>query len=84
MLKSGTGGGRHVLVAKDLKGPMANYPWLTHMGHEVIKFMVEVLKVLPLEVDFDGAFGGERDFFLGGSDGVVSLWCSSLKDSRLT
>ncbi|GJW91620.1 hypothetical protein Tco_0169173 [Tanacetum coccineum] len=61
MLKSRMGGGKHVVVAKDLKGPIANYPWLTHTGHEVIKFMVEVLKVLPLEVDFDGAFSGERD-----------------------
>ncbi|GJV94102.1 hypothetical protein Tco_1541915 [Tanacetum coccineum] len=66
------------------KGPVANYPQLTHMGHEVIKFMVEVLEVLLLEVDFDGAFGGERDFFLGDGDGVLSFWCSSLEDSRLT
>ncbi|GKD74983.1 hypothetical protein Tco_1333265 [Tanacetum coccineum] len=51
MLKSRMGGGKHVVVAKDLKGPIANYPWLTHTGHEV----------LPLEVDFDGAFSGERD-----------------------
>ncbi|GJW75506.1 hypothetical protein Tco_0134876 [Tanacetum coccineum] len=76
-------------VAKDLKDPVANYPLLTHMGHEVIKFVVEVLEVqaslvLLLEVDFDGAFGGERDFFLGGGDGVLSFWCSSLEDSRLT
>ncbi|GKD40795.1 hypothetical protein Tco_1261002 [Tanacetum coccineum] len=75
---------RHVAVAQDLKGPVANYPQLTHMGHEVIKFMVEVLEVLLLEVDFDGAFGGERDFFLGDGDGVLSFWCSSLEDSRLT
>ncbi|GJU34928.1 hypothetical protein Tco_1183282 [Tanacetum coccineum] len=75
-------GVRHVVVAKDLKGPVANYPQLTHMGHEVIKFVVEVLEVLLLEVDFDGAFGGERDFFLGGGDGVLSFWCFSLEDSR--
>ncbi|GJU11047.1 hypothetical protein Tco_1133443 [Tanacetum coccineum] len=62
-------GVRHVVVAKDLKGPVANYLWLTHMGHEV---------------DFDCTFGGERDFFLGGGDGVLSFWCSSLEDSRLT
>ncbi|GJT46449.1 hypothetical protein Tco_0955164 [Tanacetum coccineum] len=77
-------GVRHVVVAKDLKGPMANYPWLTHMGHEVIEFVVEVLEVLLLDVNFDGAFSGERDFFLGGGDGVFSFWCSSLEDSRLT
>ncbi|GJU65692.1 hypothetical protein Tco_1247527 [Tanacetum coccineum] len=39
--------------------------------------MVEIL-------DFDGAFGGERDFFRGGGDGVLSMWCSSLEDSRFT
>ncbi|GJR66600.1 hypothetical protein Tco_0012665 [Tanacetum coccineum] len=36
-----------------------------------------------IEVDFDGACGGERDFFLGGGDGVLSFWCSSLEDERL-
>ncbi|GJQ90978.1 hypothetical protein Tco_0002117 [Tanacetum coccineum] len=39
------------------------------------------VRVLLLEVDFDGACGGERDFFLGGGDGVLSFCCSSLKDS---
>ncbi|GJW42551.1 hypothetical protein Tco_0071350 [Tanacetum coccineum] len=68
------GGVRHVAVTKDLKGPVANYPRLKHMSHEV----------LLLEVDFDGAFGGERDLFLGGGDGVLSFWCSSLEDSRLS
>ncbi|GJU05342.1 hypothetical protein Tco_1121772 [Tanacetum coccineum] len=68
---------RHEVVAMDLKGLVANYPRLTHMGHEVIKVMVEVLEVhaslvLLLEVDFDGACGGKRDFFLGGGDGVLS------------
>ncbi|GJU87373.1 retrovirus-related pol polyprotein from transposon TNT 1-94 [Tanacetum coccineum] len=77
-------GVRHVVVAKDLKGLMANYSRLTHMGHEVIKFMVEVLEVLLLEVDFDGAFGGERDLPIGDGDGVLSFWCSSLEDVRLT
>ncbi|GKB79980.1 hypothetical protein Tco_0946875 [Tanacetum coccineum] len=38
-------GVRHVVVAKDLKGMVANYSRLTHMGHEVTKFMVEVLEV---------------------------------------
>ncbi|GKC92139.1 hypothetical protein Tco_1157581 [Tanacetum coccineum] len=39
--------------------------------------------VLLLEVDFDGAFGGEKDFFRGGDDGVLSMLCSSLEDSSL-
>ncbi|GJY74096.1 hypothetical protein Tco_0478527 [Tanacetum coccineum] len=39
--------------------------------------------VLLLEMDFDRACGGERDFFLGG-EGVLSFGCSSLKDVRLT
>ncbi|GJY18479.1 hypothetical protein Tco_0389970 [Tanacetum coccineum] len=36
------------------------------------------------EMDFDGACGGERDFFLGGGEGVLSFGCSSLEDVRLT
>ncbi|GJZ40329.1 hypothetical protein Tco_0586892 [Tanacetum coccineum] len=36
--------------------------------------------VLLLEMDFDGACGGERDFFLRGGEGVLSFGCSSLKD----
>ncbi|GJT83074.1 hypothetical protein Tco_1057416 [Tanacetum coccineum] len=64
----------HKVVVMDLKGPVANYPRLTHMGHEV----------LLLEVDFDGACGGKRDFFLGGGDVVLSFWYSSLEDSRFT
>ena len=35
-------------------------------------------------MDFDGACGGERDFFLRGGDGVFSFRCSSLEESRLT
>ncbi|GJR66345.1 hypothetical protein Tco_0012410 [Tanacetum coccineum] len=42
----------------------------------------EVLKcALLLEMDFDGACGGKRDFFLGGDEGVLSFGCSSLEDS---
>ncbi|GJX85133.1 RNA-directed DNA polymerase, eukaryota [Tanacetum coccineum] len=45
----------------------------------------EVLKcVLLLEMDFDRACGGKRDFFLGGGEGVLSFGCSSLEDVRLT
>ncbi|GJU83067.1 hypothetical protein Tco_1285432 [Tanacetum coccineum] len=40
--------------------------------------------VLLLEMDFDGACGGERDFFLGGGEGVLSFGCSSLEDVRMT
>ncbi|GKC65209.1 hypothetical protein Tco_1097807 [Tanacetum coccineum] len=40
--------------------------------------------VLLLEVDFDGAFGGERDLPIGDGDGVLSFWCSSLEVVRLT
>ncbi|GKC24071.1 hypothetical protein Tco_1026221, partial [Tanacetum coccineum] len=39
--------------------------------------------VILLEMDLDGACGGERDFFLGGGDVVLSFWCSSLEESRL-
>ncbi|GKD93154.1 hypothetical protein Tco_1372991 [Tanacetum coccineum] len=35
-------------------------------------------------MDFDGACGGERDFFLGGGEGVLLIGCSSLEDVRLT
>ncbi|GKE77672.1 hypothetical protein Tco_1543792 [Tanacetum coccineum] len=76
---------RHEVVSMDLKGPVATYPWLTHMGHEVISFVVEVLGVqaslVLQEMDFDGACGGERDLFLGGGDRVLSFWCSSLEDA---
>ncbi|GJS17286.1 hypothetical protein Tco_0411758 [Tanacetum coccineum] len=45
----------------------------------------EVLEcVLLLEMDFDGAYGGERDLFLGGGEGVLSFGYSSLEDVRLT
>ncbi|GJV57307.1 hypothetical protein Tco_1458312 [Tanacetum coccineum] len=40
--------------------------------------------VLLLEIYFDGACGGERDFFLGGGEGVLSFGCSSLEDVILT
>ncbi|GKA68073.1 hypothetical protein Tco_0767990 [Tanacetum coccineum] len=33
--------------------------------------------VLLLEMDFDGACGGKRDFFLGGGEGVLLFGCSS-------
>ncbi|GKB56852.1 hypothetical protein Tco_0913038, partial [Tanacetum coccineum] len=36
------------------------------------------------EMDFDGDCGGDRDLFLGGSEGVLSFGCSSLEDVRLT
>ncbi|GJY93066.1 hypothetical protein Tco_0508848 [Tanacetum coccineum] len=66
---------RHAVVEMDLKGPMANCPSLSHKGY---------LCVLLLKMDFDGACGGERDFFLGDGEGVLSFGCSSLEDVRLT
>nr|GEV58578.1 alpha/beta hydrolases superfamily protein [Tanacetum cinerariifolium] len=33
------------------------------------------------EMDFDGVCGGERDFFLGGEEGVLLFGCSSLEDN---
>ncbi|GJV58574.1 hypothetical protein Tco_1459579 [Tanacetum coccineum] len=72
---------RHVVVEMDLKGPVANCPSLTHKGYLVTFVVEEVLEcVLLLEMDFDGACGGERDFFLGGGEGVLSFRCSSLED----
>nr|GEX71017.1 hypothetical protein [Tanacetum cinerariifolium] len=44
----------------------------------------EVYCVLLLEMEFNGACGGERDFFVGGGEGVHSFCCSSLEDMRLT
>ncbi|GKD08761.1 hypothetical protein Tco_1188446, partial [Tanacetum coccineum] len=76
---------RHVVVEMDLKDPVANYPWFEHKVHLVTCEVVEVLEcVLLLEMDFDGACGGERDFFQGGGEGVFSFRCSSLEDVRLT
>ncbi|GKC93850.1 hypothetical protein Tco_1159292, partial [Tanacetum coccineum] len=48
------------VVVMDLKESVANYPWLKHVGYEVMFVVVEVLEVqasmvLLLEVDFDGA-----------------------------
>ncbi|GJU66531.1 hypothetical protein Tco_1252790 [Tanacetum coccineum] len=63
-------GVRHVVVGKDLKDLVANYPWLRHEYHEVVFFGEGVLEVLLLEEDYDGACGGERDFFFGGGDSL--------------
>nr|GEU51049.1 hypothetical protein [Tanacetum cinerariifolium] len=76
---------RHVVVEMDLKSPMANFPSLTHKGYLVTFVEEEVLEcVLLLEMDFDGACGGERDFFLEGGEGVLLFGCSSLEDVRMT
>ncbi|GKB41857.1 hypothetical protein Tco_0886799 [Tanacetum coccineum] len=49
-------GVRHVVVAKDLKGPVANYLWLTHMGHEVEEQHELVLVThLQMMMRFDSA-----------------------------
>ncbi|GJY47465.1 hypothetical protein Tco_0436528 [Tanacetum coccineum] len=76
---------RHVVVEMDLKSPVANCPSLTHRGYLVTFVVEKVLEcVLLLEMDFDEACGGKRDFFLGGGEGVLSFRCSSLEDVRLT
>ncbi|GJW54407.1 hypothetical protein Tco_0098492 [Tanacetum coccineum] len=72
---------RHVVVELDLKGLVANCLSLTHRGYLVTFLVEEVLEcVLLLEMDFDEAYGRERDFFLGGGEGVLSFGCSSLED----
>ncbi|GJW53608.1 hypothetical protein Tco_0855821 [Tanacetum coccineum] len=80
---------RHKVVVTDLRDPVANYLRLKYVCSVVVFVGVEVLEVqaslvLLLEVDFDGAYGGERKFFRGGGDGVLSFWCSLLDDSGLT
>ncbi|GKC86342.1 hypothetical protein Tco_1142059 [Tanacetum coccineum] len=76
---------RHMVVEMDLKGPVANCPLLTHKGHLVaFVFEKDLECVLLLELDFDGSCVGERDFFLGGGERVLSFGCSSLEDVRLT
>ncbi|GJX60192.1 hypothetical protein Tco_0291582 [Tanacetum coccineum] len=42
----------------------------------------EVLCVLLLDIDFDGACGGESDFFLGDGEEVLLFGCSSFEDVR--
>ncbi|GJY43116.1 hypothetical protein Tco_0431329 [Tanacetum coccineum] len=61
---------------------MANCPSLTHEDYWVTFVVEKVLEcVLLLEMDFDGACGRERDFFLGGGEGVISFGCISLEDA---
>nr|GEU84196.1 hypothetical protein [Tanacetum cinerariifolium] len=72
---------RHVVVEMDLKGPVANCQLLTCKGYLVTFVVDEVLEcVLLLEMDFDEACGGERDFFLGGGEGVFSFGYSLFED----
>ncbi|GJX25469.1 hypothetical protein Tco_0231765 [Tanacetum coccineum] len=60
---------RHVVVEMDWRGPVANCPLLIHRGYLVTYVVEEVLEcMLLLEMDFNGAYGGERDFFLGGGE----------------
>ncbi|GJT26212.1 hypothetical protein Tco_0906487 [Tanacetum coccineum] len=52
--------------------------WVVDLRHEVaVTDLIDSRWI-------DGACGGERDFFRGSGDGVLSLWYSSLEDSRLT
>nr|GEV47130.1 hypothetical protein [Tanacetum cinerariifolium] len=80
------GGGHETCGGGDgFEGPVASCPSLTHMGYLVTCVVEEVLEcVLLLEMNFNGACSGERDFFLGGGKGVLSFGCSSLEDVRLT
>ncbi|GJY75248.1 hypothetical protein Tco_0480364 [Tanacetum coccineum] len=71
-------GVRHVVVAKDLKGLVANYPRLRHEYHKVVFVGEEVLEdqallVLILEEDFDGDCGSERGLPIRDGDGVLSF-----------
>ncbi|GKA95933.1 hypothetical protein Tco_0818028 [Tanacetum coccineum] len=80
---------KNEVVVTDLKYPVTNYPLLKHVCYKVVFVGIEVLEVqaslvLILKVDFDGAYGGETDFFRGDGNGVLSMWCSSLEDSRFT
>ncbi|GJV23365.1 hypothetical protein Tco_1376060 [Tanacetum coccineum] len=53
----------HVAVEMDWRGPVANYPRFKHRGHLVTVEVEEVFEcVLLLEMDFDGACGGEKGF----------------------
>ncbi|GJX69080.1 hypothetical protein Tco_0304807 [Tanacetum coccineum] len=81
-----SGGGSETRGGRDgLEGPSGQLPWFEHIDHLVIFVVEEVLEcVLLLEMDFDGACGGKRDFFLGGGEGVLLFGCSSLEDVRLT
>ncbi|GKA64208.1 hypothetical protein Tco_0763814 [Tanacetum coccineum] len=55
---------RHVVVEMDQRGLVANCPSLTHEGYWETFVVENVLEcVLLLEMDFDGACGGERDSF---------------------
>ncbi|GJV11909.1 hypothetical protein Tco_1353450 [Tanacetum coccineum] len=69
---------KNEVVVMDMRDLVANYPRLKHVSYEVVFIVMKVLDiqaslVLLLEVDFDGACGGERDFFRGGGDGVLSM-----------
>ncbi|GJV37263.1 hypothetical protein Tco_1409740 [Tanacetum coccineum] len=39
---------KNEVVVMDLKDPVANYPWLKHLGYEVVFVAVEVLEVQAL------------------------------------
>ncbi|GJW71264.1 hypothetical protein Tco_0128181 [Tanacetum coccineum] len=59
---------KHVVVEMDYKGLVANYPWFEHKDHLVtfiVEEVLEILCVLLLEMDFDGACG-ETDSSSGG------------------
>nr|GEY70998.1 hypothetical protein [Tanacetum cinerariifolium] len=45
---------RHEVMEIDLKGPVVNYSWLTHKGHLVTRFVVEVLEEVARNVKKNG------------------------------
>ncbi|GJU85341.1 hypothetical protein Tco_0635634 [Tanacetum coccineum] len=81
------GGGRGRGFVEMIRwGPGGQVSFVEHRGYLVTFVVEEVLEcMLLLEMDFGGACGGERDFFLGCLcvTGVLH-WFSSLEDVRLT
>ncbi|GJZ97425.1 hypothetical protein Tco_0669878 [Tanacetum coccineum] len=66
---------RSEVIVVDVRSPVASHQCWKHGDCEVVHL---------LEVDFEGACGGERVLSLGGEDGVLSFQFSSLDVSRLT
>ncbi|GKC87668.1 hypothetical protein Tco_1148317 [Tanacetum coccineum] len=66
------------MVVKGFDGTGGHYLRIETEYHAAVFWARKFLEkwsdlVLLLEVDFDGACGGERDFVLGGGDGVLSF-----------
>ncbi|GJS07337.1 hypothetical protein Tco_0364133 [Tanacetum coccineum] len=63
-------------VVVDARSEVVVILCLQHRDYEVGD---KVYEVFLLEVDFNGACRGDGDFSLGGGDGVLSFWLSSLR-----